>query len=281
MDDQSVMPQSAESLAAGASPADIPRHCCPFTLRLLGGFSLTIGEYRAMVGSSAQRLIALLALAEHAVTRRRAAETLWPDASANRAAANLRSALWRLQQTNRHFVIATTIDLRLSRDVVVDTHRLGELARMLLARSRPCTDTQLSDALRVDLHDDLLPDWPDEEWLHEERERFRQLRLHCLEALCERLAAVGWYGAAVDAGLAAVRADPFRESARIALVGAYLAEGNISDARRHYDCYRRQLKDELGVEPAAGFGQVIELCDVRRLQKAAAGTRIGQFRGRR
>jgi DNA-binding SARP family transcriptional activator len=188
---------------------------------------------------------------------------LWPDAGPSRATANLRSVLWRLQQSARDLIIATASDLRLNRDTVVDTQQVTMLARVLLDRSHPCTDTQLSEALRVDLHHDLLPEWTDEEWLHEERERFRQLRLHCLEALAERLVTAGWYGAAVDAGLAAVRADPLRESARLALVAAYLAEGNIVDARRHYERYRRQLKTELGVEPVRGFGQVVQMCDLR------------------
>ena len=250
-------------LAPGGDSADdvraagALRQCCPFTLRLLGGFQLTIGERHLALGSSGQRMVALLALGEQAVHRRTAAQTLWPDAPVGRAAANLRSVLFRLQQVSPHLVVATTTDLRLARDTIIDTRRLRDLARQLLDRSRLCTEAELSEALVANLHHDLLPEWPDEEWLREERERFRQLRLHCLEALCERLAGAGWYGAAVDAGLAAVRADPFRESARKALVGAYLAEGNVADARWHYDRYRQQLRDELGVEPSAGFGQVL------------------------
>jgi DNA-binding SARP family transcriptional activator len=249
--------------AVGVIAPSAPRQCCPFALRLLGGFQLTVGERHVVLGSSAQRLIALLALDELAHHRRQAAQTLWPDAPIGRAVANLRSVLYRLQQVSPHLVVATTLDLRLARDAIVDTRCLRDLARHLLDRSRPCTDADLSGALVANLHHDLLPEWPDEEWLREERERFRQLRLHCLEALCERLAGAGWYGAAVDAGLAAVRADPFRESARMALVGAYLAEGNVADARRHYDRYREQLRDELGVEPTTGFGQVLRLNDRR------------------
>ena len=41
-----------------------------------------------------------------------------------------------------------------------------------------------------------------------ERERFHQLRLHALEALCDRLTTAGRYGEAIDAGLAAVTAEP-------------------------------------------------------------------------
>jgi DNA-binding SARP family transcriptional activator len=243
------------------------RQCYRFNVQLLGRFELMAGEFNATPGIGMQRLVALLALAGGAVSRRRAAHTLWPDATARRSGANLRSVLYRLQRTNPHLVKSSTNDVRLSRDSTVDTQRLDELAKLLLDRSKPCTDAQLSSALSMNLQDDLLPDWPDEEWLQEERERYRQLRLHCLEALCERLVAAGWYGAAVDTALAAVRSDPFRESARMTLVAAYLAEGNIADARRHYDGYRRRLRDELGVEPATRFGQVVQL-HVRRVEEA-------------
>ena len=46
-----------------------------------------------------------------------------------------------------------------------------------------------------------------------ERERFRQLRLHALERLCEDLTAAGSYAAAAEAGFAAIASEPLRESA--------------------------------------------------------------------
>ena len=60
------------------------------------------------------------------------------------------------------------------------------------------------------LRDDLLPEWY-EDWVLVERERFRQLRLHALEAICERFTEEGKYGLALEAGLAAVAAEPLRE----------------------------------------------------------------------
>ena len=72
---------------------------------------------------------------------------------------------------------------------------------------------------------ELLPHWYDD-WVVIERERFRQLRLHALDALCESLAAAGRYAAAVEAGRASVAAEPLRESAHRLLIQAHLAEGN-------------------------------------------------------
>ena len=56
---------------------------------------------------------------------------------------------------------------------------------------------------------------------------------------------------AVEAGLAAVAAEPLRESAHRALIAAHLAEGNRSEAMRQFEFYRMLLGKELGLEPSA------------------------------
>src|SRR3954447_3582460 len=80
------------------------------------------------------------------------------------------------------------------------------------------------------------------------QESYRQKRLHALEwsalKLCER----GRYTDALAAGLGAVRCEPLRESAHRRVIQVHLAEGNHSEALRHYDGYRRLLADELGLQ---------------------------------
>jgi hypothetical protein len=76
---------------------------------------------------------------------------------------------------------------------------------------------------------ELLPGWY-EDWVLVERKRLRQLRMHALEALAEKLTEAGRYGVAMPAAYAAVRADPVRESAHRAVVRVHLAEGT---------CWRR------------------------------------------
>jgi DNA-binding SARP family transcriptional activator len=100
------------------------------------------------------------------------------------------------------------------------------------------------------LSSDLLPDWYEDDWVVVHRERYHHLRLHALEAMCERLTATQRYGEAVEAGLAAVRAEPLRESAHQALVKVHLAEGNRYEATRQYQSCRRLLRNELGLEPS-------------------------------
>jgi hypothetical protein len=66
----------------------------------------------------------------------------------------------------------------------------------------------------VGLRGDLLPGWYDDCVLLE-RERVRQLHMHALEALAEKLAAAGRYGEAVPAAYAAVVAEPLRRCSRL------------------------------------------------------------------
>ena len=87
-----------------------------------------------------------------------------------------------------------------------------------------------------------------------ERERVRQLRMHALEALAEKLAAAGRYGEAVQAAYAAVVAEPLRESAHRAVVRVHLVEGNVAEAVRAYDSFRTMLAEELGVAPSSADG---------------------------
>jgi DNA-binding SARP family transcriptional activator len=216
-------------------------------VQLLQGFELRCGGQRIGLPLSSQRLVAFLALHNRPLLRVYVAGSLWIDASEARSTANLRSALWRLRQTGHFIVDATPSHLSLGPGVEVDVHRVLALSRGLLRDP--------SGGLDQELTGDLLPDWYDG-WLELERERLRQLRLHALEAVAERLLAEGRYGEAVEATLAAVETDPLRESAHRLLVRVYLAEGNWGEALRQYRVFCSRLHDELGLRPS---GQMEEL----------------------
>jgi SARP family transcriptional regulator, regulator of embCAB operon len=89
-----------------------------------------------------------------------------------------------------------------------------------------------------------------------EAEDRRQLRLHAVETLADRLTAHGDYGDAA-AALAAVRAEPLRESPRAALIRVHIAEGNPSEALRGYSRYSELLRLELDVEPTQRLRQLV------------------------
>jgi DNA-binding SARP family transcriptional activator len=219
-------------------------------LALLHGFSLTLGGRQVALMWSAQRLLALLALEGRPLGRPYVAGVLWPDSTALKANSNLRTSLWRVQRECHELIHASAHQLALRPTVAVDVRGAQTLAHRLLDRDTTCENI-LTSAGRVALSADILPDWYDDDWLLIEREQFHQLRLHALEAMSERLLQASQYGEAVDAALAAIRAEPLRESAHTALIKAHLGAGNRWAAVRQYQQCRQLLRDEIGLEPSA------------------------------
>jgi DNA-binding SARP family transcriptional activator len=219
----------------------------------LNAFELRLDGRRVEVPLSAQRLLAFVALHEGPLQRLYVANTLWIDASEERAGASLRSSLWRLNQRGSKLVETSASHLRLAPDVEVDLRRTLELAHRLLDRTATAEDLATAEAA---LGAELLPDWYDE-WLQFERERYRQVRLHALEALAEELVAAGRLGRALEAALAAVRSEPLRESAHRTLIRVHLAEDNRVEALRQFEICRGLLREGLGVEPSRQLAELL------------------------
>jgi DNA-binding SARP family transcriptional activator len=205
---------------------------------------------------SAQRLLAFLALKRAALQRTYVAGMLWIDSSQEAANASLRTALWRLRRPSCPLVDATQSHLSLSPDVDVDVYEMTALAHGIDDAGTDPPDAALDELM---LAGDLLPDWYDD-WVVIERERFRQVRLHALEALCYRLARHERYSKAIDAGLTAVAGEPLRESAHRAVMRAHLAEGNRNEALRQYALCRRLLDEQLGLEPSDETRRLRDRC---------------------
>lgn len=223
-------------------------------LSLLQRFDLTSQGQPIWLPLVAQRLIAFLALHDRPQSRMHVAGVLWPEADDHHASANLRSTLWRISRIGLPLLASADGSLRLRPDIAVDVRDAYSLARRLVDRaSAPCDPTLESSS---SLREDLLPDWY-EDWVLIERERFRQMRLHALEALCYRLADAGSMAQAIEAGLAAVAGEPLRESAHRALITVHLQEGNRVEALRQFTACRNILRDELGVEPSAELSNVL------------------------
>jgi DNA-binding SARP family transcriptional activator len=220
-------------------------------LSLLGGFVLTAGGETLSPPLNGQRVLAFLALKGRSLHRAYVAGSLWIDSSDERAAGSLRSALWRLNRSDR-LVEASGESLTLAPHVDVDVEAAVAQAHELLDPSTSACPA-LAD---VTFFGDLLPDWYDD-WVVFERERFRQLRAHALECLCERLSHAGRFGEAIEAGLAAARIEPLRESAQRALIRVHVAEGNIVEAVAQYRRFREHLRDELGLAPSAQLEELV------------------------
>jgi DNA-binding SARP family transcriptional activator len=223
------------------------------TLCLLDDFQLRVDGLVVSLPIPVQRLLAYLAVEQRPVSRSATAGRLWLDVPERRASGSLRSALWRLRREGIHPVVTSPTHLGLRPAVAVDLYKALAVARSL---------TDHRGAFRFDpqatrlLSNDLLPDWYDE-WLLVERERFRQIRLHALEAQCEQLTSTGCYALAIESGLAAVAAEPLRESAHRALIKAHLAEGNRSEALRQYRCLCELLRTDLTADPSEDLTRLV------------------------
>jgi DNA-binding SARP family transcriptional activator len=239
-----------------------PGHGTVVRLQLLGGFELTVEGRPLAVPRSAQRVLVLLALQRRPLQRVFLAGTLWLESDEERANASLRSALWRLQRLPCTLVRATHASIGLADQVRVDVEEVSEAARRVLS------GVYEADALhRLSAADELLPDWY-EDWLEIDRERVRQRRLHALDAACAALVRAGRFSEAAEVGLASVAAEPLRESAHRALIELHLAEGNVVEAVRQYEVYRRLAISQLGLEPSIEMRAVLDRTEVATLTPA-------------
>lgn len=238
--------------------ANLPR------ISLIPGFSFISESAPQDFGTSSSKLLAYLALQRAPLERTAVAAALWPHVRDARAAANLRTALWRLSQLDPDLIENTGSRIGVSPDVSVDQKDCESLARRVLT-GRPLEELlDDGESPRVDaqhvirrLTGELLTHWYDE-WLTLHQERWRQLRLHALDLLSLKLTEAGLHAAAVDAATAAVAAEPLRESGYRSLMVAHLAEGNVSEAVRTHDRYCTLLERELGIAPSPQMYELLK-----------------------
>lgn len=202
----------------------------------------------------ARRLLVYLAIRGGTVVRPSASAELWPDRPEDSGRASLRRSLWQVP----HEWISVIGDM-----LVLEAECDLPLARHSAARA---LEGQRLTFDEIDvLSGDLLPGWH-EEWALAAHEEFRMLRVQALEAACRTMTAQGNYPLAVQAGAAAIAAEPLRESATEALIDAHLAQHNRFEAVQCFRVLSSRLQQELGVEPetqlVAKMAALIDRCAV-------------------
>jgi SARP family transcriptional regulator, regulator of embCAB operon len=224
-------------------------------IHVMSGFQLLKHGVEVPLSETAERLLAVLAVRGRPLHRLKLSAMFWPDASENQALANLRSALWRLSGPPHDALDIESRSLRIAASVQVDLRNAEGVADRILDRTSVLTDDQLM-AAPTHLREDLLAGWYDD-WAIQESERWRQRRMHALEAGARRLGEAGLFAAALDTALLAVEADPLRESAHTEVIKAHLAEHNQSEAIRAFDRCCSVLRDELGLEPSESLRALV------------------------
>jgi DNA-binding SARP family transcriptional activator len=171
--------------------------------------------------------------------------------------------------TARNIIGRCGASVTLPDSLTVDLDEAAAVGRRLHSRSMGTPATAVDREL---LMDDLLPSF-DETWLVVPREQHRQRRLHALETLALADLDSGRPLDAVDTALAAVAAEPLRESAQLLLVRAHLAAGNRAAARDQFHRFRELLAAELQVEPSVAMTTLIEKSDPASSNSASSNSR--------
>ena len=118
-------------------PEKLARNGAAFQLNLIGGFELHRDGAAQDLPETAKRVVAFLGLHQKPQVRPYVAGSLWPDKPESRAAANLRSALWRLNQPQVPPIVSGDgMTLWLHEAVRVDVRWVQD-ARLGPPRARP------------------------------------------------------------------------------------------------------------------------------------------------
>ena len=107
-------------------------------LRLIDDVHVVAGDRRMDIPEGSRRLLVYVALRRRRADRRQVAGALWPVGGDERAAGNLRSALWRLRGAGLDLLDGDHGFLALAGDVTVDVEEAGACAgRLITGRPEP------------------------------------------------------------------------------------------------------------------------------------------------
>ena len=226
-------------------------------LHLLGHplIELSGEPVNGFVSEKAMALLGYLAVQGGSLARERLAGLFWGDMPGDRAKANLRMAIYNLQQLFPGRLQATRLSVAFNRelDYWLDVEQFESLLEIDL-QSPSYSAERLNLALSLyrgefmqGIYLDGSPEL--EEWLLLERERLRQLALEGFQRYAGKLTETGQYASAIRALQQLLRLEPWQESAHQQLMLALARSGDYTAALAQYETCRRLLSEELSVEP--------------------------------
>ncbi|MBE2315487.1 AAA family ATPase [Solirubrobacter sp. CPCC 204708] len=208
-------------------------------------------------GRQGRLLFAYLAInRDRPVRRDELAEALWSGKGAPPAYESLLAPpLSRLRKALGPGVLEgrSELQLQLPEDAWID----WEVARARVRDARGSTPAHAWQAAReaVEIAERGLLPGLEAPWIDTKRSELADLHVEALEAAALAGARLG--GAALpeaeEAARAAVKAQPYRESARAALMEVLRARGNVNEALRVYEDIRVLLREELGSSPGSAL----------------------------
>jgi DNA-binding SARP family transcriptional activator len=229
-------------------------------IRLLGelevlrddGTSVSLEEWRT--GKTID-LLNILALNNGRPVRQTSLiDRLWPNVTAEKARASLRTAGSRIRMATRvNCVIRQPGTVQLSVGWV-DVHQfLADARRVQTACLAGRYRRALSLARAADrlYRDDFHAHDDESTWARTHREHLARSYHRMLCDAAEAALALGMYRDGLDIATTAVTMDRSSETAHRALMRAYAELGEIGSALRVFESYRAFLADELGADPSA------------------------------
>jgi predicted ATPase/DNA-binding SARP family transcriptional activator len=189
------------------------------------------------------------------LAREKLAGLFWGDMPAERARANLRMAIYNLQQLLPGCLQVTRLNVAFNRarDYWLDVEQFErQLATGSHSLPHPIEPLKLTLTLyRGEFMQGIYPGGSPEleEWLLVERERLRQLALEGFQSYAAELMGAGQYAQAAQALQQLLRLEPWQESAHQQLMLALARSGDYTAALAQYETCRRLLAEELNVEP--------------------------------
>lgn len=222
-------------------------------------------------------------------SRDQLADTLWPGGLPATWASALRSVVSRVRSFVAPPAACSAVgptgltaesgryQLTLPEGVEVDL----EVAEVTLAAARSAlTDGDLDESRRHAEEVIAATRQPflvehEGEWVDAVRERVTNLHVAAIELASRAAAAQGDDVAALAFADAAVARAPLRESAHRAVMGAHAAAGNRAEALAAYYRLRRQLAEELGVDPSAATEKAyLDLLSSPSTADSSAGSNV-------
>lgn len=232
---------------------------------LLGGFAVTAGQKTCRLESTkVETLLAYLILSPGRHTRAKLQGLAWPELPEERAARNLRHAIWDIRRT---FAGATVLAADRSRvayepdpGVLVDARELIAVHDALRAGQEPRPRLGLDALVRGELLDGVfLGDAPElEQWLLAERQRLRAVACDVLRTLVALCRQQGDLASALARARTLVELDPWREESHRTVMELLTHAGEPAAALAQFEECRRILAEQLQTVPTADTVRLAE-----------------------
>ncbi|HSD57658.1 MAG TPA: BTAD domain-containing putative transcriptional regulator, partial [Methanotrichaceae archaeon] len=197
-------------------------------------------------------LLCYLALNEGSHSRDALAGLLWGEMPEERARANLRMALYNLQQLLPGYFTVTRTSVAFDRQ---QPFWLDVDAFESAIETKPVDLPALREAVdlyRGDILEGIFVEGASEfeTWLLNRREHLRLLALQALEKLVSKHILRGEWSVVMGLARRILSIEPWHEAAHRHVMNAFARTGDFTAALAQFETCRRTLADELGVDPA-------------------------------